>query len=1305
MRMNITFKAGHVLSAFLVVFLFAGLVPAWGQTFFEGRSPEGYSLPLLEGIDHYDAFRFDLDSVYRFVHSTGQDIHIGLRFGEIAVSAVLDPKPVRRADAVSWAMEETGLKQRPPRPNIIFMGWLDSDPAASILLGVNKGFLAGSFQHEGILYSVEPLWHHVKSAPRDIVVIYDVAKAKVPGNPLCGTDENIHRCTDPGHQHDAGDQEEQKEDGEPRSSSCKLVEYGAALDWLFVNEYGGEAEAWDRVDYIMGTLVQGQYTGHFNNDYEFVRTHEFASTCSTCDPAEWTNTTNSSTLLTNFRSWGQGGGFGNTAYDVAGLWTDRNFQNGVVGIAYVGGICNSFKYHCLQDYSSQDWAMRVMVSHELGHNFNSGHDGGSGFIMSPSVNNTSVWSTQSKNAINNFTNGLNCLSACIPQAPPVADFSANITEGCVPFTVNFSDQSTGGPTSWSWSFPGGTPSSSSQQNPTVTYQTKGEYNVTLTASNAAGSNSVTKFSFILAKDKPEALFDELVDENIVSFINLSTDGDTYYWEFGDGEFSNDENPIHVYPTDGNYQVVLTVTNECGIDVQTKWLEIVTTPEADFSSDFIEGCAPLTVQFQDLSTPNTTNWNWSFPGGVPSTSSLQNPVVTYQNPGMFSVTLTASNSAGSHTVVKANYIKVEPEPTAAFDFEVHGDSVFFEVIGTPDSVHWTFGDGNSSSNFNPVHVYATEGIYTVILTVFTECGSDEEQQEVTIVFPPEAGFMGSPIQGCAPLVVDFTQQASPNTTDFLWTFPGGNPSSSNEPDPTVTYDAPGNYTVTLIAMNAGGSDTLTLTDYVQVITIPQADFNATVNNGNEVTFENQSLYGSTYLWDFGDGNSSNEENPVHTYQAEGTFTVILTVTNACGTHLHTEEVTVVLPPEAGFSADHTTGCAPLTVQFSDQSSPSVTAWTWTFEGGTPFISNDQNPVVTYDTPGEYKVTLVVTNPIGMGELEIDDYIQVLANPVAGFDSENQNGTVQFTNTSQYGESYVWTFGDGGSSTQENPVHVYTEEGDFVVTLTVTNACGVNIVTQVVSVIFAPQAGFGSDRRSGCGESLTIQYYDQSEGQATSWSWAFEGGNPATSQDQNPQVTYTTPGLFDVMLVTTGPGGSDTLLWADYVLLETDVPVAKFTAQPEELKVTFDDQSERGASWLWSFGDGQTSTEQSPIHVYAAPGLYTVTLVVTNPCGGDTLTMEVTVQSSSVALPSFLTDLRIFPNPGTGHFAVVLEGRPVGDMDAVLYDPLGRRVHTERIPFHTANVRHDLHLEDLPQGIYLLRLSRGTEFTTRVVVIQR
>jgi PKD repeat protein len=1301
-RMSFLNLASCKRLAFFLIFSVLVLGQSFAQAIFAGRSPDIQNKPEIPGIETYDLFEIDQEALYNYVKKEGTDIELTIELGQLSLSSNLIKHNTRKPGLVTRVMTASGLVVKPAREDILYRGVLNAPLNGMLLYAINKDFFAGTFIIDGREYMIEPLWHHHSGAAKNLVIVYETALAKVIGDYSCGVDVNVHKCTDP--QHDHGDGLESEEEG--RSPGCKEVEYGAALDWLFYNKYGNEPASWDRVDLVMG-LVETQYTGWFTNDYIFVRSAEFVSDCSTCDPAEWTNTTNSSTLVANFRNWGQGGGFGNQVYDVASLWTNRNFQNGVVGIAYVGGMCNSFRYNCLMDYSTQNWAMRVMVSHELGHNLNAGHDGGSGFIMSPSVNNTTTWSSSSINVINNYTNGNggNCMTNCTPQSPPVAGFSADVTEGCAPLTVHFTDESTNSPTSWLWTFPGGTPGSSTMQNPTVTYNTEGTYNVTLVATNGAGSDSHTENSYINITDVPTALWDFIADENIVNFYNLSDGGVSYFWEFGDGNSSTDENPLHVYATDGVYEVELTVTNECGTDTYSQFITIVTSPIADFGSDVIDGCAPLVVEFEDLSTPNTTSWNWQFPGGSPLTSNAKNPVVTYPNPGVYTVTLIAINSAGTDVEIKTNYITVLSSPNPDFTYTVKIDSVFFNSLGNVDSLHWDFGDGGTSSEEDPIHVYLTEGVFDVTLQVFASCGDSTLQQPVTIVLPPSAGFSANDQEGCAPFAVNFMENASPNTTSFWWSFPGGNPSTSTDPNPTVDYATPGIYNVTFVAINSVGSDTLTLVNYITVLADPVAAFDADVNNGNEVSFDNNSQFGTSYTWDFGDGNGSNDPNPDHIYTQEGVFTVTLWAFNACDSSMTTQQVTIVLPPVAGFSANQTSGCAPFEVQFSDQSSQSVTSWLWTFEGGNPATSTDENPIVQYLVPGVYDVKLIVSNPVGIGELELLDHITVFSTPVSDFSQTNNNGTVSFTNQSQYGQSYVWLFGDGGSSIEENPTHTYAAEGAYVVTLTVTNSCGVNIYTELVQVYFAPVAGFGSDQNGACGESMTVQFNDLSQGFTTSWIWTFEGGNPSVSNVENPVVTYSTPGSYDVTLIATGPGGSDTILLPDYITLSNSLPIALFDYDAMGLAVAFTDESEKASSYSWDFGDGNTSSEKNPVHIYGASGSYGVTQIAHNPCGNDTIVVIVSVVASGLELPDFLTRFSIMPNPTSGICTIEMEGRAIGAVSYDIVDLFGRIVHSRSVSFNTSLIREELDLSRLTQGTYFFRMSHEGNIYSRMLHIIR
>jgi len=315
------------------------------------------------------------------------------------------------------------------------------------------------------------------------------------------------------------------------------------------------------------------------------------------------------------------------------------------------------------------------------------------------------------------------------------------------------------------------------------------------------------------------------------------------------------------------------------------------------------------------------------------------------------------------------------------------------------------------------------------------------------YPP---FQVSALEGCMPFTVVF-QDMSDSTIAYNWTFENGNPATSNEANPTVVWNAPGTYDVTLeVQTESGNYYTVTRENLITVRGLPLSDFNFSVQ-GAVASFVNLSDDADSFTWDFGDGNGSSEANPTHVYGAPGTYTVTLIATNPCANHTTTQVVVVdAIPPTAAFTASGTGGCAPYTVQFTDQSQGEPTAWNWQFPGGIPDSSTEPNPVVVYNVPGVYSVFLEVSNSAGQSEFTETQFITIEMAPTAEFDFVEDMGTVTFSNLSVFGESYMWDFGDGSTSTEFNPSHMYSANGDYQVTLTVTNNCGTIGFTQIINI---------------------------------------------------------------------------------------------------------------------------------------------------------------------------------------------------------------------------------------------------------------
>ena len=341
----------------------------------------------------------------------------------------------------------------------------------------------------------------------------------------------------------------------------------------------------------------------------------------------------------------------------------------------------------------------------------------------------------------------------------------------------------------------------------------------------------------------------------------------------------------------------------------------------------------------------------------------------------------------------------------------------------------------------------------MLIATNECGSDTTTQSivVTVVSQPVAEFAANLTSGCAPLTITFSDQSSNNTTSWEWTFDGGDPAMSTDRNPTITYNTPGVYAVTLVAFNSAGSNSNTKVGFITVEAAPVASFTRVVDN-TTVEFTNSSASGDSYSWDFGDGNSSTEENPVHTYAMNGTYIVTLIVTNDCGTDTITQTVEINdgLVPQAELVASATTGCAPFEVAFMDVSGGNPNSWEWTFQGGDPAISSLQNPVITYNTAGTYDVQMIAINQNGRDTVMLISLIIVDDVPVANFDFTTDNAEVTFDNNSTGGNTYFWDFGDGTTSTEEAPVHTYGNSGSFDVQMIVSNACGSDTTSMVVSI---------------------------------------------------------------------------------------------------------------------------------------------------------------------------------------------------------------------------------------------------------------
>ncbi len=791
-------------------------------------------------------------------------------------------------------------------------------------------------------------------------------------------------------------------------------------------------------------------------------------------------------------------------------------------------------------------------------------------------------------------------------SPPVSGFMADTTSGIYPLTVQFTDQSTNSPTSWTWDFGDGSSTNATTQNPVHTYAAAGTYTVNLTATNAAGSNTATISGYITVSSPPDTppVVSFKATPRIsttapltVQFRDTSTLSPTsWLWDFGDGDSTNatKQNPVHTYVTAGNYTVNLTATNAVGQSTATK-------------SGFITFVTPGPIPAQNnvnLYVANDEGIKYDFPDGVNADGPynyIPNTYFLHMTGGLNAFGMTDENNAdiirtrnqsgtlwawfaGGQTTMPDGILMLAVNGTIPDDFAVHIRS---------SGYNWTPGGPGTYNAGTPTEYNYVEG---AVNQTFTK--SD-------FIYGPQIWRPCS--EGDYPI---YSRQDMSNTGDtFRIMFidlnagsPRALPNSRIKVEYSFTnltsfaaFDVYGWYGTsnhgTGIIMTNSKSMEWTI---IGIPDAPVADFTSgtdTVDILSPVRFTDTSAnVPQSWLWEFGDGTTSTEENPVHTYTAPGTYTVKLTVTNYKGTDSETKTgyITKIIPPVpvADFTANATSGISPCPVQFTDQSTGIVFSHTWDFGDGTN--STEQNPLHWY-APGTYPINLTVTNSGGSNSTLKTSYVTVTSNG-----RTNQFGNPGF----ETGDLAGWTSNTPYISSS------YVHTGNYAAGLTGGYIEQHVDLTGVSDISFW---GYKSNNQLATDQHFAIYIDGQSKGsfsQTCIYTW-LQYTLPISGYSGVHTVKIATAGItydncyIDDILATVGSSGG------------TIPPVASFTASPTTgtapLAVTFTDTSANlPTSWLWDFGDGSTSLEQNATHTYTLAGTYTVNLTVTNAAGSNTTT---------------------------------------------------------------------------------------------------
>jgi PKD repeat protein len=720
---------------------------------------------------------------------------------------------------------------------------------------------------------------------------------------------------------------------------------------------------------------------------------------------------------------------------------------------------------------------------------------------------------------------------------------------------------------------------STEESPRHTYSGPGTYPVKLTVTKDGCSRACE--GSVTVKPLPDCSWSSsapVCNGTPVRFTGPAG-MDSYKWEFGDGFASIAKDPVYLYPAPGTYAVNLRVakggcSKSCPGKVEIRGLDCGWTSSSPV-------CDGTPVQF--TGPAEMDSYRWEFGDG--QSSSAQGPSHLYYGPGTYTVNLTVAK--GGCAKVCTGSIEVRPRPDCSWTSNTpvcNGTPVHFTGPAGMGSYRWDFGDGQTSSEKDPYHLYSAAGTYKVILQTakggcWTDCTKDisvNAWPDCTIT-APDAVCSGSRDNAASTMNCGAT---------YAWSINNGRITSANN-TPLITFAAGASGTTRLqITVTSASGCSKGCTKDVSILPRPACIWSSSspVCDGTPVQFTAPAGMDS-HFWNFGDGQNSSTRDPSHLYSGPGTYSVSLTVAkNGCQASCQ-GPVLVSSRPACIWSSDSPV-CAGTPVHFTGPAG--IDSYWWDFGDGDN--STTQDPSHLYFSPGTYLVSLTVTK--GVCQASSQSSVVVNSHPDCGWSSSSPvcDGTpVQFTAPAGM-DSYFWNFGDGQNSSTRDPSHLYSGPGTYSVSLTVAkNGCQASS-QGIVLVNSYPDSSWSSDSPVCAG---TPVHFTGPAGMDSYW-WEFGDGDNSTTRD--PSHLYFSPGTYSVSLTVTKGGcqassqGTVLVNSRPACSWSSDAPVCAGTPVQFTAPAGMD-------AYLWDFGDGAVSSDVDPVHLYSAPGSYAVTLTAT------------------------------------------------------------------------------------------------------------
>ncbi len=749
---------------------------------------------------------------------------------------------------------------------------------------------------------------------------------------------------------------------------------------------------------------------------------------------------------------------------------------------------------------------------------------------------------------------------------------------------------------------------SAETSPTHLFSTTGSFSVKLKTTSIYGCADSTESSvFVNANPVADFSFNTACLGEATGFVNnstISTGNFGSFWNLGNGTTSTQASPILTYAAAGNYNVVLTISSDKGCSaILTKQITVHDVPIVNFSASI--ACQGDSTIFTNLSTINEGNLNFDWNFSV-TNSNLTNPVIVFPTANTYNVILTAISDKGCSKSISKN-IDVKPLPRADFSVANACLGIPLQFVNTSSivaipsesglSYQWNLGNGISSTSQNPSATFVTPNDYLASLIATSSFGCKDKITKTVTIYPnPTVAFTISDACMEKLVTINNTSSVTGGTLSYDWNFNDG--TSSTLAIPNKSFNIAKIHTVDLKVISNQGCEAIGSRS-LNIRPKPNLNFffqpSICVGSPLSITdLSNISTGGFSRNWQFGNGQTSSLINPTVNYSEAGIYNISLSATSDFG--CQSEFASVVTVNNAPFADFQVSPKGALGLNFTNSTKTNGIAniaYQWNFgDGQSSTVENESHD---YSFTGNYVVSLTA-NSANNCKSTISKNVKVPYDNLVEFEISGGlcvASAFNFRDQSIFSDNnitYLWNFGDGATSTLKNPSHIFKNDGNYVVSLTVTPQSGIAITkVKSIQVYPLPRVSFSSNISCQAQNANLINTSLDKLNHLFTWYY----GDGTEASFENPTKTYNNVGSYPVVLKSVSPQGCQAEYSASVVV--SAIPTFSFSDSIFTCgSVYLLDAENAGSTYLWSTNENARS-----ISIFSS-GNYNVQVVNNNGC---------------------------------------------------------------------------------------------------------